>query len=124
MASGEKVVGKRETRPSGHCSMNRGRRGREEVKAISPRPRTRPEDMADAVVTMVGDAKVPGARELGPRGPQSARDKDGEKEGKAMKLTMVKIEDKGGSGTADRVAVSELGGSRRVSVRRLRFCEL
>ena len=124
MASGEKVVGKRETRPSGHCSMNRGRRGREEVKAISPRPRTWPEDMADAVVTMVSDAKVPGARELGPRGPQSSWDKDGEKEGKATKLTTVKIEEEGGSWTVDRTAVSELGGSRRVSMRRLRLYEL
>ena len=87
---------------------------------ISPRSRTRPEDMADAVVTMAGNAKVLGACELGPRGPQSARDKDGEKEGKATKLTTVKIEDKGGSGMADRMAISELGGSRRVSVRRLR----
>ena len=120
MAYGEEVVGERETRPSGHGSMNRGRWGREEVKAISPRPRTRPEDTADAVVAMAGDAKVLGARELGPRGPQSARDKDGEKEGKATKLTMVKIDDEGGSGTADRAAVFKLGGSRRVPVWRLR----
>ena len=89
------------------------------MKAISPRPRTRPEDMADAVVTMAGDAKVLGARELGPRGPQSSWDKDGEKEGKATKLTTVKIEDEGGSGMADHAAVSELGGSRRASVWRL-----
>ena len=71
MAGGEKVVGERETRPSGHGSMNRGRRVTEEVKAILPRPRTRPEGTADVVVTMAGDAKVPGARELGPRGHYS-----------------------------------------------------
>ena len=71
MADGEKVVGEREARPLGHGSTNRGPWGREEVKAISPRPRTRPEDMADALVTMAGDAKVLGARELGPRGHDS-----------------------------------------------------
>jgi len=52
MAAARKLAGERETRPSGHDSMNRGRRGREEVKAISPSPRTRPEDTADAVVAM------------------------------------------------------------------------
>ena len=56
MACGEEVVGERETRPLGHGSMNRERqeREREEVKAISPRLRTRPEDTADAVVAMAG----------------------------------------------------------------------
>ena len=62
MAYGEEVVGEWETRPSGHDSTNRGRREREKVKAISPRPRTWPEDTADAVVTMAGSEKVPGAR--------------------------------------------------------------
>ena len=71
IAGGEEVAGAIDTGPTGHDLMNRGRREREEVKAISHRPRTRPEDTADAVVTMVDDAKVPGARELGPRGHYS-----------------------------------------------------
>ena len=62
MADGEEVVGERETRTSGHGSMNRGSRGREEMKATLPRPRTRPEDMADVVVTMASGEKVTGAR--------------------------------------------------------------
>ena len=71
MACGEEVIGEWETRPSGHGSMNRGCREREEVKAISPRPRTRPEDAVGGVVAMAGDAKVPGAREMGPRGHET-----------------------------------------------------
>ena len=68
MADGEEVVGERETRPSGHGSTNRGSQGREEMKATLPRPRTWPEDTVGGVVAMTGDAKVPGAREMGPRG--------------------------------------------------------
>ena len=61
MACGEEVVGERETRPLGHGSMNRERqvREREEVKAILPRPRMRPEDTVDAVVAMAGGESSP-----------------------------------------------------------------
>ena len=62
IAGGDEVVGERETHPSCHGSMNRAHRGRGKVKATSPRPRTWSEDMADAVVAMAGDVKLPGAR--------------------------------------------------------------
>ena len=71
MAGGEEVVGERETRPSCHGSTNRGHRGREGVKVISPRPRTRSEDTTDAVVAMAGGVKVHGAHGLGPRGHET-----------------------------------------------------
>ena len=56
---------------TGHGSTNRGHRGREEVQVTSPRPRMRPEDTVCGVVAMAGDAKVPGAREMGPRGHET-----------------------------------------------------
>ena len=71
IAGGEEVVGERETRPSGHGSTNHGSRGREEVKATSPRPRTRSEDVADAVVAMAGGVKLHGTHGLGPRGHET-----------------------------------------------------
>ena len=71
MAATRKLAGERETEPLGHGSTNRGSRGREEVKATSPRPRTWPEDTVGGVVAMAGDAKVPGAREMGPRGHET-----------------------------------------------------
>ena len=71
MAGGEEVIGERETRTSGHGLTNQGSRGREEMKATSPRPRTWPEDVVGRVVAMAGDAKVPGARGLGPRGHET-----------------------------------------------------
>ena len=71
MASARKLSGAWETRPSGHGSTNRGSRGREEVKATSPRLRMRPKDAVGGVVAMVGDAKVLGAREMGPRGHET-----------------------------------------------------
>ena len=71
MAGGEEVIGERETRTLGHGSTNRGSRGREEMKATSPRPRTWPEDAVGGVVAVAGDAKVPGARKMGPRGHET-----------------------------------------------------
>ena len=50
---------------------NRGSQGREEMKATLPRPRTWPEDTVGGVVAMAGDAKVLGARGLGPRGHET-----------------------------------------------------
>ena len=71
MAGGEEVIGERETRTLGHGSTNRGSRGREEMKATSPRPRKRLEDAVSGVVAMAGGEEVVGARELGPRGHET-----------------------------------------------------
>ena len=62
IAGGEEHAGEWETRPSSLCLCNREHRGREGVRANSPRPRERPEDAAEAVVAMAGGGKVPGAR--------------------------------------------------------------
>ena len=61
MAGGKEHAGMIGTGATGHGLPIREHRGREEVKATSPRPRTWPEDTADAVVAMAGGAEVPGA---------------------------------------------------------------
>ena len=71
MAGGEELTGTLGTGAMGHGSMNRGHRGREGVHANSPRPRERPENAAEAVVAMAGDAEVDGAHGLGARGHET-----------------------------------------------------
>ena len=71
MAGDEELAGALGSGSTGHGSTNRGHRGREEVQATSPRPRTQSEDAADAVGAMAGDVKVHGARGLGPRGHET-----------------------------------------------------
>ena len=61
MAGGKEVTGARGLGPTGHGSKNRGHRGREGVEGNPPRPRLRPEVMAEAVVAMAGDAELSGA---------------------------------------------------------------
>ena len=70
MAGGEELAGALGTGATGHGSTNRRHRGIEGVQATSPRPRMRPEDMAEAVVTMADGVKLVGAHELGPRGQE------------------------------------------------------
>jgi len=62
MSGGEKLAGARGSGSTDHGSMNRGHRGRKEVKVTSPRPRMRSEVTAEAMVAMAGDAEVPDAR--------------------------------------------------------------
>ena len=71
MAGGKEVTDARGLGATGHGSTNRRHRGIEGVQATSPRPRTRSEDAADAVVAMAGGVKVHGACELGPRGHET-----------------------------------------------------
>ena len=71
MAGDEELTGALDSGSTGHGSTNRGHRGKEEVQATSPRPRTRSKDMADAVVAMAGGVKVHGAHGLGPRGHET-----------------------------------------------------
>ena len=61
MAGGKEVTGAHGLGPTGHCSKNRGHRGREGVEGNPPRPRLWPEVMAEAVVAMAGDAELSGA---------------------------------------------------------------
>jgi len=71
MAGVEVLAGTRGSGAMGHGSTNRGHRGREGVQATSPRPRMQTEVTAEAVVTMAGGVKLPGARGLGPRGNET-----------------------------------------------------
>lgn len=61
MAGGEVVTGARGTRHTGHGSKNRGHRETEGKQGTSPRPRTGPEDAAEATVAMAGGRKLAGA---------------------------------------------------------------
>jgi hypothetical protein len=54
MAGGEVVTGTWGTRPTGHGSKNRGHREMEGKQGTLPRPRTGPEDAAEATVAMAG----------------------------------------------------------------------
>jgi hypothetical protein len=71
MAGGINLAGERETRPTGLSLRIVENRGREGVHANSPRPRERPEDAAEAVVAMAGDAEVDDAHGLGTRGHET-----------------------------------------------------
>jgi hypothetical protein len=57
MDDGEKLASMWETRPTGHNSMNRKHREREDGLVILPRPLERLEGTASTVVAMVGDEK-------------------------------------------------------------------
>ena len=81
MAGGKEVTDARGLGATGHGSTNRGHRGREGVRANSPRPRERPEDAAEVEVAMAGGGKVDGARGLGARGHEMRNKRHGEKEG-------------------------------------------
>ena len=73
MAGDEELTGALDSGSTGHGSMNRGHRGREEVQATSARPRMQPEDTAVAEVAMSGGGKLHGARGLGPRGHETGK---------------------------------------------------
>ena len=59
------VTGARGTRPTGHGSKNQGHREKEGEQGTSARPIQRPEDAAEAAVTMAGGMKLLDACETG-----------------------------------------------------------
>ena len=61
MAGGKGVTGAHGLGSTGHSLKNRGHRGREGVKGNPPRPRLRPEVMAEAVVAMASGVELSGA---------------------------------------------------------------
>jgi len=73
MAGGKEVTGVSKTRSSGLGSCIQEHRGREGVKGHPPRPRLRPEVMAEAVVAMAGSVELTGAHETGSKGHETRK---------------------------------------------------
>ena len=62
MAGGKEVTGAHGLGSTGYGSKNRGHRGKEGVRANSPRPRTGSEVAVGTVAAMAGDKEVTDAR--------------------------------------------------------------